>query len=116
MKISRRGSRAHHGVSSIDFASPCFAWNDTEGVLDVRQSHVTDFTTASTHDYTVSIAITEILAMLQILSEAVGKAENGLLASSLRPATADAIRLALAGIGVLKAEEPGGNPAERVSD
>ena len=70
MKISRRGSAADHGESSIELDQPIFAWNKAGSCLTVRQSRVKDFSTRSRHSYTVHLTLVEINEVLRTLSDA----------------------------------------------
>lgn len=70
MKISRRGSNADHGPSSIELNPSAFSWDKLNAALTIRSRYVSDFSTNSKHDYTVTIGIDEINQIVHALSEA----------------------------------------------
>lgn len=70
MKISRRGSSADYGESSIELARPAFAWDQLNNCLTIKQSGVKDFSTKSKHSYTVRLTMTEINEIIHELSDA----------------------------------------------
>ncbi len=55
MKISRRGSFADHGLSSVNIDEPTIIWNKSEKVVEFYLSEVNDFTTSSTYNYKYNI-------------------------------------------------------------
>ena len=73
MKISRRGTSANHGESSIELGDPMFAWSSSDSCLDILQAGIRDFSTRSRHSYTISLTVTEINAILKTLSDAAVK-------------------------------------------
>ena len=104
MRISRRGSAKNFGQKSIDFPSPRFVWNETAQAIDASQTEVSDFEGTATHDYTISISVTEVLEILKALSDAIDAPTTRSLPAALRPGTADAMRLVLAAVGLLRSE------------
>lgn len=70
MKISRRGSAADHGESSIELKKPSFAWRKTDSCITVKQSNIKDFSTKSHHGYTLSLSLPEFVGLLDAISEA----------------------------------------------
>ena len=70
MKISRRGTSADHGESSIELKTPSFAWRKSDSSITIKQSNVRDFSTKSHHSYTVSISLPELNNLSQLLSDA----------------------------------------------
>lgn len=70
MKISRRGTAADHGESSIELKAPSFAWRKTDSSITIKQSNVKDFSTKSHHGYTISLSFPELVSLIQSLSEA----------------------------------------------
>lgn len=88
MKISRIGTSANHGESSIELNSPKFSWNSVDSCITIKQSRVRDFSTTSRHNYTVRLSLTEIQGLLQALSEAAISDPNTFeqgLESSIKP-------------------------------
>lgn len=70
MKITRRGSTADHGESSIELAEPTFAWSKSNSCLTIKQSRVKDFSTKSQHSYTVRMTVPELNTLIRTLSDA----------------------------------------------
>lgn len=69
MKITRRGSGADHGESSIELGEAKIAWRESDFCLTINQSHVKDFSTKSRHGYTVCVTVSEINTLIQTLSD-----------------------------------------------
>jgi hypothetical protein len=70
MKISRRGSTADHGLSSVELPSPAFAWVKSDSCLTVKQSYVKDFSTKAHHSYTIRLTVPELNEILKSLAAA----------------------------------------------
>lgn len=70
MKITRRGSAADYGESSVELGEPTFAWSKSDSCLTIKQSRVKDFSTKSRHSYTVRVTVSEINTLIQALSDA----------------------------------------------
>jgi signal transduction histidine kinase len=70
MQISRSGSSRFLGTTSIAFQTPQFAWDPTGKVLTFKESRVSDFTSNSYHDYTVSLSLDDVQSLLLALSDA----------------------------------------------
>lgn len=70
MKISRRGTAADHGESSIELNAPSFAWRKSDSSITIKQSNVKDFSTKSHHGYTISLGLPELVSLIQSLGEA----------------------------------------------
>lgn len=70
MKISRRGTSADHGESSIELKTPSFAWRKSDSSITIKQSNVKDFSTKSHHGYTISLGLPELVSLIQSLAEA----------------------------------------------
>lgn len=70
MRVSRRGTAADHGESSIELKTPSFAWRKADSSLTIKQSKVKDFSTKSHHGYTISLSLPELASLIQALSEA----------------------------------------------
>lgn len=71
MKISRSGTSADHGVSSIELNTPAFTWRKSDSRLAIKQLNVKDFSTGSHHDYTIFLSLPELVSLFQCLSEAI---------------------------------------------
>jgi hypothetical protein len=69
MKITRRGSGADHGPSSIEIDKPKFSWNEKEKVVEIRQTGIRDFTSGSTHNYVFQISLNEIKELVKIVGD-----------------------------------------------
>jgi len=70
MKISRRGSSADFGQSSIQFKNPSVSWVEKDNCLNISCSRVKDFSTDSHHDYTASLTTEDIENLLKTISSA----------------------------------------------
>jgi hypothetical protein len=70
MKISRKGSTADHGLSSVELTTPSFAWTKSDACLTIKQSHIKDFSTKAHHSYTIRITISELNEIFKSLSNA----------------------------------------------
>jgi hypothetical protein len=70
MKITRRGSAADYGESSIELDEPALAWNKTDSCLTIKQSRIEDFSTKSRHSYTIRVTVPELNTLIQTLSDA----------------------------------------------
>lgn len=70
MKITRRGSTADHGESSIEFRGPTFTWRKSDSCLTIKQSYVKDFSTKSRHSYSVDVTASELNTLILALSDA----------------------------------------------
>jgi hypothetical protein len=70
MKISRRGSSADFGSSSIEINSPTYSWNKEDACLNIKQTGVRDFSTESHHNYTLQLSFSDIQQLLNAISEA----------------------------------------------
>jgi hypothetical protein len=70
MKISRRGTAADHGESSIELKTPTFSWRKYDSSFTIKQSNVRDFSTKSHHGYTISLSLPELTSFLQAVSDA----------------------------------------------
>lgn len=68
MDITRRGSSADHGRSSITLKDATFTWNKTSNAIEIKKSRVKDFSTESRHDYIVSLTIEEVEKMLRSIA------------------------------------------------
>jgi hypothetical protein len=84
MKITRRGARADHGQSSIEFPSPSFSWVKNDSTLTARQNNVRDFSTTAHHGYAVKLSISEINELLNTLAVAAAE-DPALFEKNLEP-------------------------------
>ncbi len=84
MKISRRGTAADHGESSIELKTPSFAWRKSDSSITIKQSSVKDFSTKSHHGYTISLSLPELVNLIQSVSEA-AFADPALFEKNLEP-------------------------------
>jgi hypothetical protein len=69
MKISRYGSSADHGVSTIALKDPTCGWSENLNVVTLKKSRVADFNTESRHNYTVTLSLQEIGNILEVVAE-----------------------------------------------
>lgn len=70
MKISRRGTYADFGTSSISLSKPKFDWAAEKFQLSIKDTAVSDFSTGSTHNYDIQIRSDEIVQILSVLAKA----------------------------------------------
>ena len=70
MKINRRGARADHGLSSIEFRAPVVSWVKSDSTLTIKQSDVKDFSTTARHSYSVKASMAEVNEFLKALATA----------------------------------------------
>lgn len=70
MKISRCGSAAYFGESSISLPTPSISWNPIDSSISIKHSRVKDFATDSNHDYAISLSIEEASKIIAVLSNA----------------------------------------------
>jgi hypothetical protein len=70
MKISRRGTTADYGVSSVELSLPAFAWVKADSCLTIKQTKVKDFSSKAHHDYTIRLTVSELNEILVLLSNA----------------------------------------------
>jgi len=70
MIISRRGARADHGASSVDFPTPSFEWRKQDKSILIKQRDVKDFSTTARHGYTVQISPNDVNSILGALASA----------------------------------------------
>lgn len=70
MKISRHGAEAFHGVSTIEFTSPSFAWYEPSDSLQICEPRAKDFSTSAHHSYTAYITLEELNGILCTLAKA----------------------------------------------
>lgn len=69
MKITRRGSSADHGSSSVELKEPKISWDSENTCIKCCQNSIGDFSTYAKHDYTVSISLSEIKSILSVIGE-----------------------------------------------
>jgi hypothetical protein len=92
MKISRRGTSADHGESSIELKAPSFAWRKSDSSITIKQSNVKDFSTKSHHGYTISVGLPELVSLIQSLAEA-AHAEPATFEKGLEPSLKALLRI-----------------------
>ena len=92
MKISRRGTAADHGESSIELKTPSFAWRKSDSSITIKQSNVKDFSTKSHHGYTISLGLPELVSLIQSLAEA-AHAEPAAFEKGLEPSLKALLRI-----------------------
>jgi hypothetical protein len=85
MKIDRFGSFANHGLSSTELKNPVFAWNARASIVEITHDCVPDFSTAATHDYTISLTPDEVAKLLEEVIKGVESATGNSIVSALRP-------------------------------
>ena len=99
MKISRRGTSADHGESSIELKTPSFAWRKSDSSITIKQSNVKDFSTKSHHGYTISLSLPEVICLLQSLAEA-AQAEPISFEKGLEPSLKALLRIQAVAAGI----------------
>jgi hypothetical protein len=70
MKITRRGSSADHGESSIELNAPTITWSSASTCIWIKQNRVRDFSTDSRHNYTLRLSLYDIGSLIQAISDA----------------------------------------------
>lgn len=93
MKIDRFGSYANHGLSSVELETPAFRWNANASIVEITQNRVPDFSTAATHDYTISLTPDEVAKLLESVISGVESTTGGSIVTALRPQTVNLQRL-----------------------
>ena len=73
MDISRRGTSADHGLSSINLKDPSVSWNETNEVVEIKKSSVKDFSTESHHNYKISLSLDEIAKIFHAVASAANR-------------------------------------------
>jgi hypothetical protein len=73
MDISRRGSSADHGPSSINLKDPSVSWNEANKAVEIKKGSVKDFSTESRHNYTISLSLDEIAKIFHAVASAANK-------------------------------------------
>lgn len=67
MKISRYGSTANHGTSTIDLKKIRVAWDEDKNSVIIRSNSVRDFNTDSNHNYRIDISLDELAGIISML-------------------------------------------------
>lgn len=77
MKISRRGARANHGVSSIELGPIELFWEeDNKKFVSSRSVAAKDFSSASIHKYSIEIGEDEVLSIIDVIAKAAMRAPS----------------------------------------
>jgi hypothetical protein len=92
MKISRRGASADHGESSVELKTPSFVWQKFDSSLAIKRANVKDFSSKSRHDYKITFGFSELVNLINTLSEA-AIAEPMAMERGLEPSLKALIRL-----------------------
>lgn len=96
MKISRRGSQRDHGTSTTTVSPDRITWNSWQKSIEVTSSWVNDFNTDSQHDWTVTIPLDELAAMMKAAAGAIGGEDSSDVAKSMAPVLTSILRIATA--------------------
>lgn len=99
MKITRQGSAADHGESSIELKEPTFAWSKSDSCLTIKQWRVKDFSTKSRHSYTIRATVSDLNALILALSDAAIN-DPGLFEKALEPSLKALVRIQAVVAGV----------------
>ena len=99
MKITRRGSAADYGESSVELAEPTFAWKKSDSCLTIKQSRVKDFSTKSRHSYTVRMTVAELNTLILTMSDA-AISDPGSFEKMLEPSLKALVRIQAVVAGV----------------
>lgn len=70
MDISRRGSSADHGPSSINLKDPSVSWNEINKVVEIKKGRVKDFSGKSHHNYKVSLSLDDVANIIHAVASA----------------------------------------------
>ena len=92
MRISRRGSSADFGESTIIMDKSSFSWDEKNSTVKIQAQRIKDFSTDSRHNYEIYVSVEEIAQVISVLAKAAmekpGEIEQ-CMASSLK----DLVRL-----------------------
>jgi hypothetical protein len=94
--ISREGSYANHGVTSIRLSEPVVSFEVNTKQFVLREEVVRDFSTAATHDYTIAISLSEFALLVRALANAASDESLPELTNALRGEVRSLLRLAIA--------------------
>ncbi len=85
MKIDRFGSYSNHGLSSVSLENPTFRWNANAGIIEIKHNEVPDFSTAATHDYTISLTTDDLAKLLEAVLDGVESKSGNSIVTAFRP-------------------------------
>ncbi len=101
MKITRRGSYADHGTKSIELKEPRLSWDAKDGCIKIKQDSIGDFSTGSRHDYDVSISLSELADILNVVGEKPVNDTPEIISSSLSKSLKPLLRIVFTCIGLV---------------
>jgi hypothetical protein len=65
MKISRRGTFANHGTTSVELKKVNVSWDARGSNIVIKSSGIRDFSTDSNHNYTISIPLEDFAKIIK---------------------------------------------------